>query len=191
MYPKTIKYIDFKLAPTAQLEISKGFFRDRKIHRLQVHGGMQIELTTHAMDGNNAQCPQIIINSCKNVVLRERVFHDEFELNITNALSAIVYSNAFEGCEFIAHFLRIGDLRIHDGALAGAIHNSRIKVMDSHMSDLWPLQASMKEILFQRTTIDKIQEKAFNSPSVKLLEFESCTIGEIEPNAFTNNVSKK
>lgn len=169
--------------------MSSGFFRDNTVNRLEVIGGKQFELTANAMDGNSAQFPQIIISGCNTVVLCERAFNREFKLNVTDVKCAQVFQNAFTNTNFIAQFLRVNDLRIEEGALVGANNNSRLIVMDSKMDDLWPLQAVMKEILFEKTEIRRIRENAFNSQEVKSVEFVNCTIDVIQGKAFTEKVN--
>lgn len=154
---------------------------------MEIHGGEHFELTANAMDGNRGQI-QILISGCENVIFGPMAFNGEFRLNVTDVESLHVFQDAFAKTTFLAHFLRVADMRIHEGALAGASSRSKLFVKDSSIHELLPLRAVITKILFEHTKIERIKEHSFNAFGIEEVEFRDCAIDVIEKTAFTENV---
>lgn len=180
------------LSPDTTLTVHRGFFHNNKVQRFQISGGKQFELASDAMEGNrNAPFPEIEIVGCESVVFGTKAFYGEFELNVTNTRSVIVFEEAFKNTGFKAHFMCIGDLRIHVKAFSGAHTNSKLHVYNSKLDDLEPLHASLREIRFVETRIEKIEAQAFDVTELNAIDFWACNIGLIKANAFTDKVKRE
>lgn len=141
------------------------------------------------MDGNSHTISQIQIDGCNSVIFGPMAFNHEVLLNVSDVETVHVFQDAFAQTTFKVQFLRVADLRIHVGAFTGANMNARLNVVDSMIVALWPLQAVIGEIVFERTKIRSIRSNAFNTFGMDNVEFRNCVIDVVEKDAFTKNVS--
>lgn len=186
-----ITSLQIHLGPATTLIIQAGFFHGNRVQRIAVHGGLQFELATGALAHNsNAKMPQIDLSGIATVVLGACSFHNELQLNVSNAGTVIVWENAFNGTNFRALFNGVTDLRMQEGAFAQANAISHLMVLDSGVDVVWPLLTSLREVRFERVRIGKLMSRAFHVAGIDAVEFRSCTIDVVEREAFTEKVSE-
>lgn len=112
----------------------------------------------------------------------------EFKLNITNCAKVRVFSEAFADTTFHGHFENILDLDFLERAFSRS--SARITITNSKLDEVRRLDASLKEIKFSNSRIGTIQTNAFDVIKIDSIIFEKCTIDTIQNNAFTEKVRK-
>lgn len=79
--PNTTRRLRINLADRTALRLDDGFFKQNNVNSVQItglvgHGG-QIEITKHAFAQNLAVYPEIVINRCSKLILKEHAFRGE------------------------------------------------------------------------------------------------------------------
>lgn len=111
---------------------------------------------------------------------------DEFKLNITNCKEVDISANTFYNTTFHGHFENINSLRLSENAFTKA--TAKVDVINCHIDELKRLDASLKEIKFLNSTINKILSGTFDVISINSIIFENCDIGTIMNNTATERV---
>lgn len=76
--PNTTRRLRINLADRTALRIDDGFFKNSNVNSVQITGlvgsGGQIEITKHAFSQNFAVYPEIVVNRCSKLILKEHAF---------------------------------------------------------------------------------------------------------------------
>lgn len=80
--PNTTRRLRINLADRTALRIDEGFFKQNNVNSVQISGlvgdGGQIEITKHAFSQNLAVYPEIVVNRCSKLILKEYAFRGKF-----------------------------------------------------------------------------------------------------------------
>lgn len=113
-------------------------------------------------------------------------FTGEFKLNITNCAKVQIFSEAFAGTTFHAHFENIHDFQLLERAFSKS--TAKVTIHNSRLDEIRRLDATLKEIKFSHTRIGVVRTNAFDVIKIDSIIFENCHIDTIQANAFTEKV---
>ncbi|XP_063705062.1 uncharacterized protein LOC134834357 [Culicoides brevitarsis] len=178
------------LSDKTTLRLDDGFFQQNNVASVQITGlvgnGGQIEITKYAFAQNIGIYPEITINRCAKLILKEFAFRGmtdervrELKVNVTNCREVFVTKDAFSNTRFALHLDNIEHLGLFEGAFAGSI-DGKVDISNVHMEEITSIGASLKMFQLKNSSVKKITNGAFSVVSIDSLVFENSKIDRIE-----------